>query len=191
MYPTDTSQEALAVREAAQAQQRCEQWGIGAQPGATIFDEMVCTQQAEAQREFDAAQTERLQASIDRDREDKAQQAGLDRELAHEALAGDGRYLGQGWYCYEGELTSRPFGQCDRDRLQCGTMLASRQEKGLRTNTMACHEQAQAACFQVTRTLEEGPRVFCFPSTALCEDNHARVATREDVGEQTDCAVYR
>ncbi len=191
MYPTDTSQDALAVREAARAQQRCEAWGIGAQPGATIFDDTLCTQEAEAQRRFEATQTDRLQASIERDREQKLQQAGLDRELAHEALAGDGQYLGQGWYCYDGELTSRAFGQCDRDRLTCGEMLASRQAKGLRTETMACHEQAQAACFQVTRSLAEGPRVFCFPSTVLCEDNHARVAVRGDVDEQTECAVYR
>ena len=102
-------------------------------------------------------------------------------ELSNEALAGDGRHIGQGWYCFDGDVGGKSVGRCDRDAMHCGLYMAAQR----------CREQSQAACFQVTRTLKEGPRVFCFPSAPQCDENHGQVAKRTDVTEQTTCQVYR
>jgi hypothetical protein len=177
--------------QAARGQERCQEYGIGGKPSGDPFGPPACDQAAEEQRAFDAAQTDRLEAASEREREAAVEQAGVNRELEGKALAGDGKHAGQGWFCYSGTLGDENVGECDRDIIECGVKMGKQKVAGLATSQERCEEFAAAACFQATRTLQEGPRVFCFPDPTLCTRTHARASKREDVSEISDCAQYR
>jgi len=138
------------------------------------------------------------QRAIDEERDARAirenerlhDQVGVDREISGHALPGDGRYLGQGWYCYLGRVGDKSFGECHRDQVDCGVKLGGRKAKGLEIDTERCDFQAQAACFSAQRSLKEGPRVLCYPEEALCLGSRDQATGMQGVSDVTACKVY-
>ena len=171
-------------RNAVLAEENCK--GLG------VFSiDRPCDQVAAEQRDFELTQAQRNRAAIADASERQAEQAGADRELRGEALAGDGKHAGSGWFCFEGEQSGVTVGGCHRDIVECGMLMANRQIKGMATDLERCEESAAASCMQLTRSLKEGPRVFCFPQSAQCERAHGAAAKRDDVQELLACDVYR
>ncbi|MBL4685852.1 MAG: hypothetical protein JKY37_14755 [Nannocystaceae bacterium] len=189
--PSTSPEESSSRKSAKRAQEICEAYGIGGSPSADPLGGPDCDQADTEQRAFDEEQTGKIEASIDAQRESEEKQAGVDRELAGDALAGDGQFLGQGWYCYDGKVGEQQFGACNRDAVECGMALQTRKSKGMSSEYERCERFAQAACFQATRSLKDGPKVFCFPGGALCTTLRETAVAREDVTESTECATYR
>lgn len=107
-----------------------------------------------------------------------------------DGLIGDAQ-PGEGWFCFLGEVEGKRFGQCDRDKIECGVLMGQRISAGLKTDQQRCESQADAVCFQARRDVQEGMRTFCFPRQALCADAHASVVKRGDVESVTACGIYR
>ncbi len=183
------SQTAQPSREQAAIDQgRCKSIGID---GINPLTGERCDQTAAEQRAFESEQTRKTQASIAAAAEQDREQAGADRELRGESLAGDGKYAGAGWYCFEGVQSGVNVGGCHRDLVECGMLLANRKVKGMETDLERCGESASAACIQLTRSLEEGPRILCYPQTDQCERAQDAAEARDDVQELIPCGVHR
>ena len=176
-------------QQAARDQKRCQQYGVGGR--YELGNGLRCDQVAAEQRKYDENEAARTRTAIDEAAAEDEERAGADRELRGESLAGDGKFAGQGWFCFEGQQEGVLVGGCARDVLDCGVMMATRKTKGMENDMQRCEESAAAACMQLTRTLKEGPRVFCFPQTAQCERAHKAAAARDDVQELGECSVYR
>lgn len=171
-------------RNAVIAEENCNDLGV-------FSLEHPCDQVAAEQRDFELTQARRNREAIAEASERQTEQAGADRELRGEALAGDGKHAGSGWFCFEGQQSGVTVGGCHRDIVECGMLMANRKVKGMTSELERCEESAAASCMQLTRSLKEGPRVFCFPQSAQCERAHGAAAQREDVQELVACDVYR
>ncbi len=176
-------------QEAARKQKLCQQYGVGGR--YELGNGIRCDQVAAENREYQEDEAARTRQAIADASEDEEARAGADRELRGEALAGDGQFAGQGWYCFEGVQQNTDVGGCARDPIDCGVMMATKKMKGMENDMQRCEESAAASCLQLTRTLKEGPRVFCFPQTSQCERAHASAASRDDVSELSECQVVR
>ena len=185
--PQDGSQPGR--QKALRKQSQCQKWGVGAtyEVGAGL----QCDQVASEQRKYQEDEARRTRRAIEDSTKEEVRQAGADREARGDALAGDGEFLGQGWFCFEGEQEGVQVGGCNRDMIDCGVAMANRKMKGMQTELERCVESAAASCLQLTRSLQEGPRTFCFPQPAQCERANQAAASRDDVESLVDCEVYR
>ncbi|MEM9459122.1 MAG: hypothetical protein AAGF11_33395 [Myxococcota bacterium] len=96
---------------------------------------------------------------------------------------------GTGFWCFEGTMAGRPLGECRRSQDACIDRLMFRERNGLEVGDRRCTRHAQAACFRLTRTLEEGERVMCFDQVSTCERLHGSVDPEGFMAPPTECEV--
>lgn len=124
---------------------------------------------------------------------DEAQQA---RQRQHEETlrvikraAGLDPDAGMGFWCLTGEVEGRAWTECRRTWEACADRLLSREKAGVELEDRRCTQYAQAACFRVTRNLEEGERAICYGDTATCEDARAHLDSQGFASAPTACRV--
>lgn len=96
---------------------------------------------------------------------------------------------GRGFWCFAGTQAEHSLGECRRTQDQCIDRLLWRENGGMTMNDRKCARQAQAACFRLTRTLEEGERFMCFDTMASCQAINDRVDAEGFVSAPSACAV--
>ncbi len=96
---------------------------------------------------------------------------------------------GKGFWCFRGTMVGDPFGECRRTQDACVDQFLRRERTGLVAEHRRCQRHVEAACFQVTRDLEEGERTMCFDSMATCDRIRGKVDPEGFVAAPTACVV--
>ncbi|MEM7159103.1 MAG: hypothetical protein AAF799_40070 [Myxococcota bacterium] len=117
-----------------------------------------------------------------REESDRQQQATM-------LAAGLDPDTGRGFWCFEGTQGEHRLGECRRTEDQCIDRLLWREGKGMKMSERKCTRHAQAACFRLTRTLEEGERFMCFDSVNTCEQVLGTVDAEGFEAPPSECAV--
>ena len=176
---------ACAPMGSFEADLQSAQW----EEGLAVFGSLACPSgdvhchSASAHRAATARQTQTLLHTERRQAaRHQQQQALLYRVHKSQTNAGS-----QGFWCFEGQHSGDTFGQCHPNRESCLMLMGRRIESGM-VDAADCDRHEQAACFLVTRSLKDGHKRYCFPTTEQCDDWQDDAAAR-DFETVTDCSV--
>lgn len=96
---------------------------------------------------------------------------------------------GQGFWCFRGTVAERLVGECRRSQDECIDRLLWRERTGMEVPERRCQRHAQAACFRLTRTLQEGERFMCFDELPTCELLQGTVDGAKFASPPSECEI--
>lgn len=134
------------------------------------------------------AKLEQIRREEARSREVAMEQAEEQRRATMIA-AGLDPETGKGFWCFRGTLGGHELGECRRSEDECIDRLLFRERGGMEMAARKCERHAQAACFSLTRTLEEGERRMCFDEIPACELLRGTVEPEGFVAAPSECEV--
>lgn len=155
-----------------------------------LNDDDACRRRVQAERHHN--ETQELigrEAELDRMNQERMHEEELDQMRANARAAGLDPDKGKGWHCFAGEMRGKRLSECRRTWDDCADRLLQRERAGLVSKNRRCEKHAQAACFEFTRTLKEGQRLFCFDDVAMCEQLRNGVDPEGFVSPPTECTV--
>ncbi|MEM9461342.1 MAG: hypothetical protein AAGF11_44670 [Myxococcota bacterium] len=154
-----------------------------------LWDEtcLIRVQDIRHQRQTQAKLDELLRAN--QQAREEQQQQHEQRLRAINRAAGLDPEAGQGFWCFTGQSPQRSLTECRRTWDECADRILQREREGMTVEGRRCEQYAQAACFQITRTLKEGPRSVCYGDLASCETSKRGLGSQGFVSPPTACRV--
>ena len=104
-------------------------------------------------------------------------------------IAGLDPDAGMGFWCVTSRAGDDSLTECRRSWDECADRILGREREGRTVESRRCTEYAQAACFRLTRSLEEGERALCYGDTATCETARQGLETEGLASPPTACEV--